>query len=116
MTDVGFPSEETTDEELNKAFALETMFGCLKFVTNAEGKKWPIDVLYGIPTLSLELCDQVIGEIEKRDMLGEENIARLADETQRITGELEEFVAKWSCNIGHPVRPLYAIDGNLQWI
>lgn len=116
MTDVGFPSDEANTEELKSAFALDSMFGYIKFVTDAEGKKFPIDLLYGIPTVSLDLCNQVIEAIEKRDMLGEENFAKLGDETKRIAADLDEFVKTWSCNIGHPVRSLHAIDGNLKWI
>ena len=116
MADVGFPCESADSEDLKEAFALESTFGYLKFVTDAEGKKFPIDLLYGIPTVSLELCNQVIEQIEKRDMLGEANIAKMQEDTTKITADLQEFVKTWSCNIGHPVRSLYAIDGNLQWL
>ena len=117
LKDVGFPSEETNNsEDLKKAFALDSMFGWIKFVSDSEGKRWPIDLLYGIPTPTLSLCEQVIGEIEKRDMLGEQNIAKMLEENKRIAADLDEFVKQWSCNIGHPVRSLYAIDGELKWI
>ncbi|KAH0788920.1 protein FAM91A1 [Histomonas meleagridis] len=116
MKDVGFPLEEQMDEELQKAFALDTMFGFMKLVTTKDGKNIPIDILYGIPTTSLQLCDQVIKQIEARNMLGEENIQKLQEETKRITGAMEEFVKTWSCGIGHPVRSIVAVDGNLQWI
>ncbi|OHT02124.1 hypothetical protein TRFO_07331 [Tritrichomonas foetus] len=118
VEDVGFPSttDENGDDNLKKAFALEAMFGCIKYVKGSDGKRWPIDLLYGIPTASLSLCEQVIAEIEKRDMLGEQNIAKMLEENKRIADDLNEFVKQWSCNIGHPVRSLYAIDGTLQWI
>jgi hypothetical protein len=115
MSEVGFPSAEITDKELNTAFGLESLFGYLKFVADSAGKSWAIDVTYGIPTVSLELCTQVIQEIQTRNMLGEENIARMKEETARISDELKAFVNTWSCNIGHPVRPLFASDGVIQW-
>ncbi|OHT01424.1 hypothetical protein TRFO_31741 [Tritrichomonas foetus] len=101
---------------LRRAFALDSMFGCMKFVESSDGHRAPIDVLYGMPTMSLALCNQVIEQIEQRNMFGEENIAAMLEDTKRISAELEEFVNQWSCNIGHPVRALYAIDGSLQWI
>lgn len=126
MKDVGFPFQSTDDsgfteadlfyQDITNMFALQSMFGCMKYVETAEGKKMPIDILYGIPTMSLNLCNQVIEQIEKREMLGEENIAKMKEDTQRISQDLDAFVKKWSCNIGHPVRSLYAIDGELQWI
>ena len=115
LKDAGFPSE-SLDEELIHSFALDTLFGYMKFVTTKEGESIPIDVLYGIPTTSLNLCNQVIEQIEKRNMLGEENIEKMKEETKRISSELDEFVQKWSCNNGHPVRPIVALNGKLQWI
>ena len=99
LKDAGFPSE-SLDEELIHSFALDTLFGYMKFVTTKEGESIPIDVLYGIPTTSLNLCNQVIEQIEKRNMLGEENIEKMKEETKRISSELDEFVQKWSCNNG----------------
>lgn len=115
LKDVGFPSDEL-GEELVRSFALDSLFGYMKFVSTKDGQNIPIDVLYGIPTSSLSLCDQVIEQIEKRNMLGEENIEKMKEETKRISSELNEFVQKWSCNIGHPVRSIVAVDGNIQWI
>jgi hypothetical protein len=116
MRDSGFPSEEIVDGELGNKFALESLFGYIKFVTDVSGKKWPIDLLYGLPTVSLALCNQVIGEIEKRDMLGPENIARMKQDVARVSGELDDFVKTWSCGVGRPVRPLFATDGVIQWL
>ena len=116
ITDIGFPSEEINNNELYKAFALDSMFGSIKFVTDPEGNKAPIDLLYGIPTTSLNLCNQVIEQIEKHNMLEEANISKMMEDTKRISAELDEFVKQWSCNIGHPVRSLYALDGKLNWI
>jgi hypothetical protein len=115
ISEIGFPSD-TIEPELAAKFALSSLFGYLKFVTDGEGKKWPIDVLYGVPTVSLALCNQVIEQIEKGNMLGEENIAKMKDDVARVSAELDEFVKTWSCNIGRPVRPLYASDGVIQWL
>jgi hypothetical protein len=115
MSEIGFPSD-TLEPELAAKLALSSLFGYLKFVTDGEGKKWPIDVLYGVPTVSLALCNQVIEQIEKANMLGDENIAKMKDDVARVSAELEEFVKTWSCNIGRPVRPLYASDGVIQWL
>lgn len=129
MFDVGFPFDSEKNEndpsfdgdesffnDITKDFALESMFGCMKYVQTSDGKKQPVDILYGIPTMTFYLCNKVIQQIEKREMLGEENIAKMKDDTKRLTDDLDKFVKQWSCNIGHPVRSLYAIDGNLQWI
>jgi hypothetical protein len=115
ISEIGFPSD-TVEPELATKFALSSLFGYLKFVTDGEGKKWPIDVLYGVPTVSLALCNQVIEQIEKGNMLGEENIAKMKDDVAKVSAELDEFVKTWSCNIGRPVRPLYARDGVIQWL
>lgn len=123
IKDVCFPSDDASApndesaEELKKAFALNSMFGFIKYVESpTDNKRWPIDLLYGIPTNSLALCDEVIKQIETRNMLGEENIAKMQEDSKRIVADLEEFVGTWSCHIGHPVRSLYAIDGQLEWI
>jgi hypothetical protein len=116
MRDSGFPAEDIADEELRAKFALDCLFGYAKFVTDKNGKVWPIDVLYGLPTVSLALCNQVIAEIERRNMLGPENIARMKEVVTKVSGELEEFVKTWSCGVGRPVRPLFATDGVIQWL
>jgi hypothetical protein len=116
QSDIGFPSDDLPGgEELRTAFGLGSMFGYMKCLEDGE-RRMPVDLVYGIPTVSLPLCNQVIQEIERRDMLGEGNIGHMVEETIRIKNELEEFVKVWSCGIGHPVRSVYAIDGNLQWL
>jgi hypothetical protein len=116
MSESAFPAEGLGDEELTGKFALASLFGYVRFVAGPDKKKWPIDVLYGMPTVSLALCNQVIAEIEARNMLGEENIERMKADTARLSEELQEFVMKWSCNIGRPVKPLCAGDGQITWI
>jgi hypothetical protein len=116
IRDSGFPSEDIQDEELRGKFALDCLFGYAKFVTDAEGKVWPIEIMYGLPTVSLALCNQVIIEIERRNMLGPENIGRMKEVVTQVSGELEEFVKTWSCGVGRPVRPLFATDGVIQWL
>jgi hypothetical protein len=115
IKDVGFPSGKRCVAELEAALALRSTFGYMKFVQGAQGKKFAIDVEYGMPTLSLELCNFVIEAIDRSNMLGEENITRMREETATIVVALDEFVSKWSCGVGHPVRALFATDGNLQW-
>jgi hypothetical protein len=115
MSEIGFP-DGAVESELAVKFALSSLFGYLKFVTDREGKKWPIDALYGLPTVSLTLCNQVIEQIENGNMLGYEHIAKMRDDVARVSAELDKFVKTWSCNIGGPVRPLYASDGVIQWL
>jgi hypothetical protein len=116
ITDVGFPSDEKCVTDLEAQLALASLFGALKFATDQDGKRFPIDVCYGVPTQSLALCNHAIHEIDKRGMLKPENIERMSADTARIVGELEEFVKVWSSGIGHPVRSLVAADGVIQWI
>jgi hypothetical protein len=116
MRDCGFPAEDGVDAELSARFALECLFGYAKFVTDAGGRRWPIDLAYGLPTVSLALCNQVIGEIERRNMLGPENIGRMKEDVARVSAELDEFVKTWSCGVGRPVRSLFATDGVIQWL
>jgi hypothetical protein len=116
IDDVGFPSAEKTIADLSAQLALDSLFGALKFVTLADGRRFPIDVCYGVPTQSLALCNHVIDEIDRRDMLGSANIARMTAETGKIVEELDDFVKTWSSGIGHPVRSLVANEGTIQWI
>jgi hypothetical protein len=113
---VGFPSDDVTVKLLEEIFALDQFFGCMEIVRDGEGKQFPIDVMYGVPTVSLALCQHAIDAIEAGDLLSPTRRERLQEATGRIGTALDEFVKNWSCNIGHPVRAISAIDGNLQWI
>jgi len=116
MTDIGFPSSEITDPTLIKSFALDCMFGFMKFVKHNDNSLSPIDLLYGIPTTTLGLCEDVLASIEERKMLCEENMNRMKNDTERISVEIGEFVKQWSCGIGHPVRALCSKDGEIKWL
>ena len=115
LSDVGFPSNEY-DENLSKAFALDCMFGYLKFVNHKDGTKSPIDLLYGIPTTTLSLCENVINYVIENNMLSNENREKMKIETERISKEIFEFVKHWSCGIGHPVRAICSKDGEIKWL
>jgi hypothetical protein len=116
IREVGFPSDEQSVKELEPALGLGSLFGYMKFVTVSGGQRFPVDVEYGMPTESLDLCNHVIEAIDRFNMMGAENITRMKADVGRIVVQLEDFVKVWSCGIGHPVRSLFAADGSIQWI
>ena len=119
MEDIGFPraaDDGTYDKTLADAFALDTQFGYLKFVKKADGTKSPIDIAYGIPTTTIELCQDVIDTITKNNMFSEENISKMTKDTEKIANELEEFVKTWSCGVMTPVRALCSIGDTIKWL
>jgi hypothetical protein len=116
VSEVGFPSDEPVVKALETTLALDRLFGRLEIVSDGEGRQFPIDLTYGVPTVGLALCQRVIDAIEAGDLLAPARAESVHEATARIGAGLDEFVRTWSCNIGHPVRALCAIDGNLQWL
>jgi hypothetical protein len=115
ITDLAFPSKDLRIAGLEQELALGSLFGWLTFV-NCEEKWFPVDLLYGIPTVSLALCRHVIEEIQQRDLLGETSCEKMKADTARIGAALQGFVAGWSAGVWHPVRALSAIGGVLHWL
>jgi hypothetical protein len=116
VASVGFPGAHPLVRALEAPLALDQLFGFVELVRDAEGREFPIDLMYGVPTASLALCQHAIEAIEAGDLLSPARKEQVQEATARIGAALDEFVKTWSCGIGHPVRALSAIDGNLQWI
>jgi hypothetical protein len=116
IADIGFPSAEPVVKALEAPLALDQLFGWMEIVRGSDGREFPIDLMYGVPTVSLALCQRAIEAIEAGDLLAPQRKERVRDATARIGAGLDEFVRTWSCSIGHPVRALCAMDGSLQWI
>jgi hypothetical protein len=112
---VGFPSADALIAELCAPLALDSFFGWVETVRGEDGRVFPIDITYGVPTASLALCQHALDAIEAGDMLAAGRKERVAEEAARISGALEAFVATWSAGTGHPARALAAVDGMVPW-
>jgi hypothetical protein len=116
VASVGFPRADPLVRVLEAPLALDQLFRFVEFVRDGEGRVFPIDLMYGVPSASLALCQHAIEAIQAGDLLSPSRKEQVQEATATIGAALDEFVKTWSCGIGHPVRALSAIDGNLQWI
>lgn len=115
MIDLGFPNSDLKGTSFEAAFGLDSMFGFIRYVIHEDGEKKPIDIDYGIPTNSLDLCDEVLRTIDDLELLKEPNLTKTQESTKRISADLAHFIDEWSCNVGHPIRPIKAANGELNW-